>query len=234
LIIARGMVVRVALALCVIVALLLAGRQVASFIPQFAQYAGSHGAMGSALFVLAYAAACIVFVPASLLTLAAGAIFGFARGVGLVFIAAVIGSAAAFLIARYLARDAVAKRVERDPRFASLDRAIGTDGRRIVFLLRLSPVFPFSLLNYALGLTSVTLGDYLLASIGMLPGTALYVYYGRVAGDVAAAASGAPVNRGASYYAVLGVGLLATIVVSTIVARTARTALTRATGPATP
>lgn len=227
--IAPRTIVRVAIALGVLAALLFAGRQIATVLPRFAEYVQSRGAMGSALFVLAYAGACVAFAPASLLTLAAGAIFGFVRGVALVFTAAVIGSVAAFLIARYLARDAVARRVERDPRFASLDRAIGIDGRRIVFLLRLSPIFPFSLLNYALGLTGVRLRDYLLASVGMLPGTALYVYYGRVAGDVAAAASGAPVARGASYYAVLGVGLLATIVVSTIVARAARAALTRAT-----
>lgn len=227
--IAPRTIVRVLIGLCFIVVLLFAGRQVASSIPQFAEYVESRGAVGSALFVLAYAAACVAFVPGSLLTLAAGAIFGFVRGIALVYVAAVIGSAAAFLIARYLARDAVARRVERDPRFASLDRAIGVDGRRIVFLLRLSPIFPFSLLNYALGLTGVKLRDYLLASVGMLPGTALYVYYGRVAGDVAAAAGGAPVERGASYYAVLGLGLVATIAVSTIVARTARTALARAT-----
>ena len=89
------------------------------------------------------------------------------------------------------------------PRFAAIDRAVGAQGRKIVFLLRLSPVFPFTLLNYALGLTRVRFVDYLVASIGMLPGTLLYVYYGKLAGDVAALAGGAAVEKGAGYYAVL-------------------------------
>jgi uncharacterized membrane protein YdjX (TVP38/TMEM64 family) len=90
-------------------------------------------------------------------------------------------------------------------------------------------VFPFNLLNYALGLTRVRFVDYLVASIGMLPGTLLYVYYGKVAGDVARLAGGAAVERGAGYYGVLGLGLLATVVVTTLVTRTARRALQQAT-----
>ena len=130
--------------------------------------------------------------------LGAGAIFGVVEGAALVFVAAVLGSTAAFLVARYVARSAVERRVASEPRFAAIDRAVGEQGRKIVLLLRLSPVFPFNLLNYGLGLTKVRLLDYVVASIGMIPGTLLYVYSGKVAGDVAAAAGGVAMERGAS------------------------------------
>jgi len=97
-------------------------------------------------------------------------------------------------------------------------------------LLRLSPVFPFNLLNYALGLTKVRFGDYLIACIGMLPGSLLYVYYGALAGEVAALAGGEAPEKGAGYFALLAVGLVATIAVTTVVTRSARRALDEATG----
>jgi uncharacterized membrane protein YdjX (TVP38/TMEM64 family) len=174
--------------------------------------------------------AVVAFVPASLLTLAAGAIFGVAKGTAYVFVAATIGSSLAFLVSRYLARQAVEKRVEGNERFAAIDRAVGEQGRKIVFLLRLSPVFPFNLLNYALGLTRVRFADYVVAAIGMLPGTLLYVYSGKVAGDVAALAGGAEMSQGTGGTVLLVVGLLATVVVTTIVTRIARKALAEATG----
>ncbi|MGH7534747.1 MAG: TVP38/TMEM64 family protein, partial [Gemmatimonadales bacterium] len=143
----------------------------------------------------------------------------------LVFIAATLGASAAFLVSRYLARGAIERRLAGNARFAAIDRAIGRQGRKIVLLLRLSPVFPFNLLNYGLGLTQVRFTDYLIASIGMLPGTVLYVYYGKVVGDVARLAGGVDLAKGPAYYAVLGVGLIATILVTTVVTRTARRAL---------
>jgi uncharacterized membrane protein YdjX (TVP38/TMEM64 family) len=119
------------------------------------------------------------------------------------------------------------------PRFAAIDRAIGREGRKIVFLLRLSPVFPFVLLNYALGLTRVRLRDYAVAALGMLPGTLLYVYYGKLAGDVATlAADGTETERGAGYWTLMALGLLATIAVTTVVTRTARRALQQDLEPA--
>ena len=108
--------------------------------------------------------------------------------------------------------------------------AVGAEGWKIVFLLRLSPVFPFNLLNYALGLTRVRFADYLTASVGMLPGTVLYVYSGKLLGDVTALAGGAAVEKGAGYYAVVVLGLLATVAVTVVVTRAARRALGEATG----
>ena len=218
-------IVRLLAVAAVLAALLLLGRLAGGAIPRFAGWVEGLGLLGPAVFIAGYAAAVVAFAPASLLTLAAGAIFGLGAGVAYAFTAALLGSAAAFLIARYVARGAVERRLAGNARFAAIDRAVGAQGRRIVFLLRLSPAFPFSLLNYALGLTRVRFADYLVAAVGMLPGTLLYVYYGKLAGDVAALAGGAAVEKGAGYYAVLALGLAATVAVTALVTRTARRAL---------
>lgn len=221
---------RIAIAVGAIAALFVLGRAAGGYLPQFARWVESLGFWGPVVFIVGYAAAAVAFVPGSLLTLAAGAIFGLGKGIVIVFIAAVLGSSAAFLIARYVARDAIERRLASNPKFAAIDRAVGVQGRKIVFLLRLSPVFPFNLLNYGLGLTNVRFADYLLASFGMIPGTILFVYYGKLAGDVAALAGGAAVEKGGGYYAVLIVGLIATVIATTIVTRIARKALNEATG----
>ncbi len=216
-------------AVAVVIALLAVGRIVGAYLPAFARWVDGLGVWGPVVFIVGYALAAIAFVPASILTLAAGAIFGVARGVLYVFVAAVLGACGAFLVARHLARGVVERRLAGNARFAAIDRAVGREGRKIVFLLRLSPVFPFNLLNYALGLTRVRFADYVVASIGMIPGTILYVYYGKLAGDVATLASGAAVAKGPGYYAVLVLGLVATVVVTTLVTRTARRALDEVT-----
>jgi uncharacterized membrane protein YdjX (TVP38/TMEM64 family) len=227
----RGLpLLRLLLILAGLGALVLLGRSVGDAVPRFADWVGSLGIWGPLVFMLGYAVAVVAFVPASLLTLAAGAIFGVGWGTAYVMAAATVGSAAAFLVARYLARGAIEKRLADSARFDAVDRAVGERGRRIVFLLRLSPVFPFNLLNYALGLTRVGFTDYVIASVGMLPGTVLYVYLGKVAGDVAAVAGGAAPERGTAETVLLVVGLVATIVVTTFVTRIARRALAEATG----
>ena len=221
---------RIALIVVALAALIVLGREAGRYVPQFAEWVNGLGVWGPIVFIIGYAVAAVAFVPGSLLTLAAGAIFGLVQGVVYVFIAAVLGASAAFLVSRYLARAAIERRLASNARFAAIDRAVGAQGRRIVFLLRLSPVFPFNVLNYGLGLTKVRFADYVAASVGMLPGTLLYVYYGKLAGDVAALAGGAAPEKGAGYYTVLILGLVATIVVTTLVTRTARRALKEATG----
>jgi uncharacterized membrane protein YdjX (TVP38/TMEM64 family) len=216
---------RIGLSITVVVGLVVLGRQVGAYVPQFAVWVNSLGVWGPVVFILGYAVATVAFAPGSVLTLTAGAVFGLGKGVLYVFVAAVLGSSAAFLVSRHLARTVIEQRVAGNARFAAIDRAVSAQGRKIVFLLRLSPVFPFNLLNYALGLTNVRFVDYLVASIGMIPGTLLYVYYGKLAGDVAALAGGAAVEKGAAYYVVLVLGLAATVLVTTLVTRTARRAL---------
>lgn len=216
---------RIAIGLLALAALWFVAREVGDAIPRFAGWIEGLGFWAPVIFIAAYAASVVALVPASILTLAAGAIFGLLKGTVYTFIAATLGAIGAFLVARHLARGVVSQRIAQNPRFASIDRAIGGQGLKVVFLLRLSPVFPFSLLNYALGLTGVRLRDYALASLGMIPATLLYVYYGKLIGDVAALAGGAAVERDAAYWAVLIAGLIATVAVTTIVTRAARRAL---------
>lgn len=220
---------RLLIGLLVLAGLIYLGRSAGAYVPRFAEWVDGLGVLGPVVFILGYAVAVVGFIPGSLLTLASGVIFGLVEGTIYVFVAAVLGSTGAFLIARHGARASIERRIEGDARFAAIDSAVGREGRKIVFLLRLSPVFPFNLLNYALGLTRVSLGDYLVASIGMLPGTLLYVYTGKVAGDLAAVAGGAGSERGPGDWAVIVLGLVATAVVTIYVTRIARRALDEAT-----
>jgi len=183
------------------------------------------GPWGIGLFTVVYALAAIFFVPGSVLTIGAGAIYGLGWGFVAVSAGSTLGAAGAFLIARYLARDRVERRAARDPRFAAIDQAVGREGWKIVLLTRLSPVFPFTLLNYLFGLTRVSFGAYILASwIGMMPGTLLYVYLG-FAGRALAQAAAGRASRSPAEYALWVVGLLATLAVTLYVTRLARQAL---------
>lgn len=221
---------RLAAIVVAVVLLIMVGREAGAYVPRFAEWVEGLGFWGPVAFILGYIVATVAFIPGSLLTLAAGAIFGIGRGVVYTFVGASIGATLAFLVSRYLARGAIEKRLEGNERFAAIDRAVASEGLKIVTLLRLSPVFPFNLLNYGLGLTQVRLRDYALACFGMLPGTLLYIYYGKLAGDVAALAAGAETERGTEYWTVLILGLVATLAVTTIVTRIARTSLRAATG----
>jgi uncharacterized membrane protein YdjX (TVP38/TMEM64 family) len=218
-------IVWVVVALVAGLALLLLGRQLGGYVVGFAEWVEGLGGWGPLAFILGYAVATVAFVPGSLLTLASGAVFGLLSGALYVLVGAVLGSSMAFLIARYLARGRVEQRIAADPRFSAIDQAIGREGRKIVFLLRLSPVFPYNLLNYALGVTRVRFVDYLIASLGMVPGIFLYVYTGRVVGDVAAIAAGVGLDRGTGDYLLLIAGFVATVLVTWYVTRLARRAL---------
>lgn len=212
-----------------VVVLVVAGRALGGLVTQGVAAVQGVGAWAPAVFVALYVTACLVAVPASLLTLAAGALFGLAGGVALTFTGATLGSAAAFLLARFVLRESITRRLAGDARFTAIDRAVAARGRLIVFLVRLSPAFPFSLLNFAFGVTTVRLRDFLLGGLGMLPGTFLYVYYGRLLGEAAVLAGGAAPPKDAAYYAVLALGLAATLAVTVVVTRTARRALAEAT-----
>ena len=153
---------------------------------QSTDWAQAHPRIAWAGFILAYVLAAVFMVPGSVLTLAAGVLFGVALGVALVSLAATLGACCAFLVGRFLARDWVESRLEAMPRFRALDRAVARRGWLIVLLARLSVVIPYNLLNYALGLTNVRFGAYLFGTlVGMLPAIFLYVYLGSVAGSLA-------------------------------------------------
>lgn len=183
------------------------------------------GTAGALVFVLVYMAATVLFLPGMILTLGAGFLYGVGVGAVVVSVGSTIGATLAFVIGRYLARDWVAGKVSGSETFDAIDRAIGREGWKIVGLLRLSPVFPFNLLNYALGLTKVRLKHYFLASwIGMLPGTIMYVYIGSIAANLAALGAGRE-SRTSGEWALYVLGLLATIAVTVYVTRIARKAL---------
>jgi uncharacterized membrane protein YdjX (TVP38/TMEM64 family) len=214
----------------VVLVLLSLGRLAGPLIPRFGAWVNSLGVWAPVVFIAGYIVAAVALMPGSVLSLAGGAIFGLVRGTVYVFIGGTLGAAAAFLVSRHLARAAVARRLEGNRRFVAIDRAIGSQGFKIAFLLRMTPVVPYNLVNYGLGLTSIRFAAYVAASAGMLPAIILYVYYGKVIGDVAALAGGIPMERDAAYYVVLGLGLAATIAVTTVITRVARRALREATG----
>ena len=173
-----------------IIALLLVGRRLGSELSSALNAISALGPAAPLAFIAIYVIACVLFIPGSILTIGAGVIFGVVWGSIYVSIASTAGATAAFVVGRYFAREAVARRIEGNPRFRSIDDAVAREGWKMVLLTRLSPVFPFNLLNYAYGLTRVTLAEYVLASwIGMMPATVMFVYIGALSGDLARAAS---------------------------------------------
>jgi len=198
-------------------------------VPRFAAWVAGLGVWGPVAFILGYLVATVAFVPGLVLTLAAGALFGLLWGTVYTLAGATLGAAAAFLVARYVARARIERKIAGNARFQAIDRAVSREGFKIVALLRLSPVFPFNLLNYSLGLTRVRFRDYLAASIAMLPGTLVYVYYGKAAGSLATAAAG-KFEKGIGYWITLGAGLLATVAVTAFITRLAGRALKQEIG----
>lgn len=191
---------------------------VEDWLQRFQQWVEGLGAAGGFLFGLIYVVAALLFVPGSLLTLAAGVAFGMVWGTVIVSLSATLAAAAAFLIARYAARPRVEKLARRNQKFGAVDRAIEKNGWKVVALLRLSPVVPFSLSNYLYGLTAIRFLPYVLTSwLAMLPGTFLYVYLGSIGRGL-----GSGGRRTTGEWVLLGAGLAATAIVTVVLARVAR------------
>jgi uncharacterized membrane protein YdjX (TVP38/TMEM64 family) len=191
----------------------------------FIQWAKGMGAAGGALYAVVYILGTALFFPGLPLTLGAGFLYGAVIGTLVVSPASVAGATLAFLIARYVARNWVTRRLKKYPQAAAIDRAIEKNGFKAVVLLRLQPVLPFNILNYALGLTSIRLRDYMLASwIGMFPATVLYVYLGSVMNDISDLLRGRP-NSGMAGRLLLWGGLAAIVVLVWWLGRIARKAL---------
>ena len=192
------------------------------------EWVESLGAWAPVAFIIIYNLATLLFVPGALLTLGGGVIFGIIWGSVYVFIASTVGATFAFLIGRYLSRNWVAKQIEGNSKFKAIARAVAKEGFKIVFLSRLSPVFPFNLLNYAFGVTQVSLKDYCLGSIGMIPGTVMYVYLGSVVGDltmITTADQSANPQAKAAQWTIHAVGALLTLAVTAYMTRCAQKAL---------
>ena len=225
----RRSIFKVILVLILVVALVAAVRffNVQQLFREALAWISGLGPLGPIMFIGLYIVACVFLLPGAILTLGAGAVFGFAQGAIAASIGATLGATCAFLVGRYLARDWVARRVAGNPRFAAMDEAVAREGWKIVFLTRLSPVFPFNVLNYAFGLTRVGLKDYFFASwLGMIPGMFMYVYLGSLAGDLASLGAGGH-QRGLGEWLLYGVGLVATVAVTVFITRLAREALAK-------
>jgi len=222
---------KLALAVAVIVALVMLARRLdlRELVRSALQWIHQMGPWAPVIFILAYILACVLFIPGSLLTLGGGFLFGVWRGIIYVSIGATLGATCAFLVGRYLARGWVSRQIEKNEKFKAIDEAVARQGWKIVLLIRLSPVFPFNLLNYAFGITRVSLSPYVFASwMGMLPATVMYVYIGSLAGSFAALGSNAGRARTPLEWTLYALGLLATIAVTVYVTRLAKSALAKA------
>jgi uncharacterized membrane protein YdjX (TVP38/TMEM64 family) len=195
------------------------------FLQNALQWINSLGAIGGIVFIGIYIIATLAFLPAALLTLGAGVIFGVIWGSIYVFIGATLGAIAAFLVGRYLAQGWVKEKISSYKKFAIIDKAVSKEGLKIVLLVRLSPLFPFNLLNYAFGITSVSFQDYLIGSVGMIPGTIMYVYFGSLVGDIALIGSKNQPGNIILHWVIQIMGLIATIAVTVYVTKIAKKAL---------
>ncbi len=173
------------------------------------------------LFIALYAVATMAMLPGSLFTMAAGVLYGLGLGTLYAWTGATLGATGSFLIARYLGRRPFERAIRKRPRFEAVDRAMAGEGLRVAVLLRLSPILPFNVLNYALGLTGLSLRQNSIACIAMLPGALMYVYYGKLGGSVLAAAAGRPQDHGAGYWIWIAAGLGATVAAVVMLTRAA-------------
>lgn len=181
------------------------------------------GWLGPLVFAAIYVVAALLLLPSTVLMIAAGALYGLWLGTAIASLASTAAAALAFVIARYLARDLVAERVSRSARLRAIDRAIAESGTRIVALLRLSPAVPFSVANYAFGLTALRGVPYVVATwLFLLPGTFLYVWFGVAGARGLSAADDDVPGAGTLEWIAVGVAVATTAAVTVYVGRLAQ------------
>ncbi|HEY8565622.1 MAG TPA: TVP38/TMEM64 family protein [Beijerinckiaceae bacterium] len=183
----------------------------------------SMGIWGVLAFGALYLVAIVVLAPSSIFSIAAGLAFGW-WGILFVVVTATLGAATAFLIGRYLARDRVARMLDKRPRLKAVARAIDAEGWRVVALIRLSPPIPFAVTNYVFGVSNVGFWPFVATTaLGILPATVVYVNLGSM---------GQTASRGGSVtvweWALLVVGIIATVLAGVLVTRKARALLDEA------
>ncbi|MCC5630956.1 TVP38/TMEM64 family protein [Nostoc sphaeroides] len=215
---------------CLVVTLIIAAKQFnfQGLLHTLIIWVESLGIFGPIAYIVIYNLATLLFIPGSLLTLKGGCLFGVFWGSIYVLIAAIIGATLAFVIGRYLSQNWVCQQMDKHPKFKAIDLAVAKEGWKIVLLTRLSPIFPFNLLNYAFGVTQVSLKDYILGSFGILPGTVMYVYIGSLAGNIAMINTyNQPIAPETQIWQWImqGVGLIATVAVTIYITKIAQKAL---------
>ena len=202
---------------------LLIGRLVSPWLPEFSAWVNPLGMWAPAAYVAAYVAAVVLMLPAFLLIMAGGAVFGMVKGSALALTGAMLGGTGAFLIGRHFAREFVVRRVASNPTLSAIDRVIGEDGLKLVFLLRLSPAVPYVLSNYALGVTRVRLRDFIAGTFGLAPIVVTYAAYGS-ASSAGPRADGSP----AISPFMLTFGVVVTVLLGVLLARIVQKALREA------
>lgn len=209
--------------LILLILLLLALASLWSWLPlgqwveQIRDWVLSLGVLGVLLFILAYVIFTALLAPVSILSIAAGLAYGL-WGIPLVVLSATLAATVALFLGRYIAHKKVSQWIDQDPRLSSLNTAVSEQGWRVVGLVRLSPLIPFGLQNYLFSLTGVNAVPFALATaVGILPGSALYVYIG-----VMGQAMG---RAGSAQWALLAIGLLSTILVAWYVGKRANQVL---------
>jgi uncharacterized membrane protein YdjX (TVP38/TMEM64 family) len=189
------------------------------------QRIGALGPWAPFWFVLVYIVACLTFFPAVIFTLGAGILFGVIKGTALVSLGATLGAACAFLLSRYLAREWVLRKFSNLPHFRVIDAAVANEGWKIVGLIRLSPAFPFSPLNFVFGLTRIPFLHFVgITWLALIPMSSLFVYLGSLIGEIAALGA-VPIATGRAKWVVTGIGLTSTIIVTFFVTRIVRRVL---------
>jgi uncharacterized membrane protein YdjX (TVP38/TMEM64 family) len=180
---------------------------------------------GAIAFVPLYALWVTLLLPGVWASMLAGALYGTWWGSLIVFVGACLGAEAAFLLGRHWLRDWAQGRLAAVPKLQAVEQAVSREGLKLVLLTRLSPAFPFSLLNLAYGLSEVSLRDYTLGLIGILPGTILFCGLGALAGDVARFGTVLSGEADPFTWALRLVGVAATVAVVWLVGQAARRAL---------
>lgn len=215
-------VVKAIVAIAILVALLIAilTLPVALWLEQFKTSVQGMGVLGYVLYVLVYMLCCVLLIPAFALTVGAGAIFGFVTGSIIVLAGATLGASLAFVLARTVLRHRVEQFVERHPKIAAVDKAIGREGVKLMLLCRISGFPPFTWVNYGFGLTGVRFSQYFLTTLfGIIPGVLAFSYAG---------AAGAAVATGQGNRIGLIVTAVGAVLVSAYIARIALKAIRRA------
>lgn len=178
--------------------------------------------LGTVLFIPCYALWVVLLLPGIWASMLAGAFYGTWLGSLLVFVGAFLGAQASFFLGRTLLRNWVQRRLAQMPKLQAVEKAVSYEGWKLITLTRLSPAFPFGLLNFAYGFSQVSLRDYTIGLIGILPGTILFCGLGNLAGDLARFREVLKGEVSSTQSLLEIVGLLATLVVIWIVGRLAK------------
>lgn len=193
------------------------------------QWVDSLGTLGAIAFIAIYIIATIICVPGSIMALAGGALFGKLIGTILVFISGFLGACCAFSLGRYLLRDWVKRRLEKNSYLKAINKVVVAEGWKIACLLHLSPIIPFNILNYALGASQITYKNFIVAtSVGILPGVILYVFLGSTIGDLTMAVMGKSDSANSTIqWLVSAIGVVATLALTIYLAKIARQQITK-------